>query len=290
MARGNKLLFLLFLVFLVGIPVFLSGCAPQIHPLEKAGTLQLQTVAPIQVRAGGKYVKVDCRDGTGNNMNLQDAVTSCLRQRGKAVVSDVKNSDYILNGQVSSLSYQRDTSRPSGGGAIIGALVGAALAGGFTGGFTGDPWLAMAAAGGGALAGGAIGHQADQQMAPGIVTAKVFVRVEERINFLGEKQADLPEPVQKYRKIGKTLKSGKRVWVREKIIEMEEAETPVKSTVASAQSGAGTMSTVIDRRVAKFVPHQAEFDVTLVVEHNAPVPEIIQRLEEKIASAIANTI
>lgn len=281
--------FLLFGIFLT-ILVFLTGCVGPIHQLEREGLVQLQTAAPIIVRPGGKYIGVQCRDGTGNNMNIEAAVVSQLRSRGKSVVADVKNMDYILSGQVTSINYQRDTSRSGGGGATLGALIMGGLASGLVAGFTGDPWLAFAAGAGGAVAGAAIGHQIDQHVAPGIITAKVHIRVDERINFLSEKQIKLPEPIEKYRKVRKTLKSGKKVWVTEKITETEEAETPVKSTVAAAQSGAGATTVVTDRRVAEFVPHQADFNVTLAVESDTPTSEILRRLEEKIATAIANVL
>ena len=267
-----------------------SGCAGPIHEMEKAGMVQLQTAAPISVRPGGKYIMVQCRDGTGNNMNIESKTIVTLRSRGKAVVADVKNADYCLGSQVTSISYQRDTGRSGGAGATLGALALGALAGGLTGGLTGSAGLGFAAAGAGALAGAAIGHQLDQQVAPGIIMAKVHVRVDERINFLSERQTALPEPTKKYRKVKKTTKSGKKIWVNEEITEDEEAETPVKSTAAIAQSGAGTTTSVTDRRVADFIPHQADFDVTLVVESSTTKEEILRRLEDKIASAIANMI
>jgi hypothetical protein len=288
-AMTRKKTFFGFLALLVPLFLILSGCAGPIHPMEKSGMVQLQTAAPIAVRPGGKYVMVQGRDGTGNNMNIQACLIDKLRNRGKAVVLDVKNADYILSIQPVSLCYQRDTSRV-GGGATFGALALGALAGGLVGGLTGDPWLGLAAAAGGAATGAAIGYHLDQQVAPGIIVAKVHIRVDERVSFLGERQTALPEPIQKYRKVKKTLKSGKVVWVKEKIVEEEEAETPVKSTVAAAQSGTGATTLVTDRRVAEFVPHQTDVEVRLVVESEASREEILRRLEEKIAEVGANVI
>ncbi len=278
-------------VILVIVTAVLAGCAGPIHQLERQGLVQLTSPAPIQVRPGGKYVMAQCRDSTGYLNNLQSSVNNELRNRGKAVVSDVKNADYILNGQVTSINYQRDTSRITGGGATIGGLLLGGLAGGLTGGLTGSPGWGFGAGALGAAAGAAIGHQLDQQVAPGIVIAKVHIRVDERINFLGERRVALPlEPIKKYRRVLKKTKSGKKVWVQEKVTETEESETPVHSTVATARSGSGTATIVTDRRVAQFVPHQAEIEVKLVVEQSTTMEEIKQRLEQKIAAAMANSI
>jgi len=280
----------LFFISLLAIIGFLAGCAVPIHQMEREGLVQLQTAVPIIVRPGGKYVYVKCRDGTGNNLDIQSRVISLLQSKGYMIVSDPKLADYQLTAGPNSINYQQDYSRTTGGGQTIGALMGGALAGGFVAAFTGSAGLATAAAIGGAATGAALGGAAEAQAAPGVVVASVHVRVDERINFLNEKQAKLPEPIQEYRKVQKTLKSGKKVWVKEKIVETEEAKTPVKSTVAAAQSGAGATTVVTDRRVADFVPHQANFEVKHVVESSTPADQIKALLAEKIAAAIANVL
>ncbi|KKT32816.1 MAG: hypothetical protein UW19_C0015G0024 [Candidatus Moranbacteria bacterium GW2011_GWF2_44_10] len=275
----------LFLLAIILVTIaFSAGCVGPIHEMEKSGLVQLQTAAPISARPGGKYVYVNCRDGTGNNLDIQNRVISLIRSRGYISVSDPKLADYQLTGGPNSISYQQDRSRTTGGGQAIGALMLGALAGGLVGGFTGNAGLATAAAI------GAIGGTAEAHAAPGIVIASVNIRIDERINFLSERQAKLPQPIQKVRKVKKTLKSGKKVWVTEDITETEDAETPVKSTVAAAQSGAGATTVVTDRRVADFVPHQATFEVKHVVESSTPADQIKNLLAEKIAAAIANIL
>lgn len=287
MRRAGKLLPL---AIFSTVLAFLVGCAGPIHQMEREGLVQLQTAAPISVRQGGKYVYVNCRDGTGNNLDIQGRVIVLLRSRGYIPVSDPKLADYQLTGGPNSINYQQDHSRTTGGGQAIGALVMGALAGGLVGGFTGSAGLGAVAAIGGAAMGAAVGGAAEAHAAPGVVVASVHVRVDERINFLSEKQARLPEPTQKVRKVRRILKSGKKVWVTEMETDIQDAETPVKSTVAAAQSGAGATTVVTDRRVADFVPHQADFQVKHVVESSTTADQIKALLAEKIATAIANVL
>ena len=267
----------------------LAGCAGPIHQIERAGLVQLTSPASINARPGGKYVLLNCRDSTGLNLNYQGKATRLLRDKGKGVVDSLKSADYAISANVASLSYRKDY-RSGGAGATIGAILLGGLAGGLTGGLTGSPGWGLGAAAIGSAAGAAIGYQLDRQVAPGIVTAKVHIRVDERINFIGERRTSLPEPIQKYRKVRKTLKSGKKIWVREKITETEEAETPIRSTVAAARSGSGTATVVTDRRVAKFIPHQAEYEVGVVVERTTTLSEIKQRLEDKVAAIVAGVL
>ncbi len=266
----------------------LAGCAGPIHQIERAGLVQLTSPASINARPGGKYVLLNCRDSTGLNLNYQGKATRLLRDKGKGVVDSLKSADYAISANVASLSYRKDY-RSGGAGATIGAILLGGLAGGLTGGLTGSPGWGLGAAAIGSAAGAAIGYQLDRQVAPGIVTAKVHIRVDERINFIGERQADLPVPTKKWRRVRKTTKSG-RIRRYESETSVEEAQTPIRSTIAAARSGSGTATVVTDRRVAKFIPHQAEYEVGVVVERTTTLGEIKRRLEDKVAAIVAGAL
>jgi hypothetical protein len=279
MKRAGKLLPIgvLFIIFAI-----LVGCAPEIRNIEKGGMAQLQT-PPIILKPGAKYIMVRFQDNTGRGLDCQAKIVSQIRNSGKKVVSGEKNSDDILTFIPYSFVYQKDLSRASSGGATIGALAGGIGAGLLTGFLTGSPAATGLAAAAGAAVGGYIGHQGDLRMAPGVITIKAKHRIDERINFIGEKQDALPEPIKKYRKVRRTTKSGKKIWVKELITEEESAETPIKSTSAVGRSGSSSVSVVTDRRVAKFIPYESDLVITYIVDHDTTWEEIKPKIEDQLA-------